>query len=201
MEVVSSLQRTPPRLSVREFRAFYDQRPDHERWELIDGVPIQMMTPPTLVHQRIAGNLEHLLRQALETHHPELMVFQRVGVNIGPHVDDYDPEPDVVVVDGPIRSLDDRYSDRFYLAGEVVSRSDRVSINRKREVYKLNAACRCILTVQQERPEIRVDRRTERRWGYLVLKRMDDLLELPDFGLRCTLADIYKGVPLKPPMP
>jgi len=30
-----------------EFRAFQNRRPDHERWELLVGVPM-MMTPPTI---------------------------------------------------------------------------------------------------------------------------------------------------------
>src|SRR4051812_40091364 len=47
------------RMSGPDFRAFQDGRPDHERWELISGVPM-MMTPPTIAHNRIAGNLERL---------------------------------------------------------------------------------------------------------------------------------------------
>src|SRR5262245_36778060 len=109
-------------MSVREFRAFYEERPDHEHWELIDGVAI-MMTPPTIVHQRIASNLQRLLLEALERHNPALTAYQRAGVNIDPD-GGYDPEPDVVVVDAAIESFEDRYSDRFQLAAEIVSRSD-----------------------------------------------------------------------------
>lgn len=43
----------PGRMSGEAFRRFQDGRPDHERWELIAGVP--MMTPPTIAHNRIAG--------------------------------------------------------------------------------------------------------------------------------------------------
>jgi hypothetical protein len=41
-------QRSP--LSVTLFRDFLEGRPDEERWELIDGVPV-MMAPATLDHQ------------------------------------------------------------------------------------------------------------------------------------------------------
>lgn len=194
--MVSSLQRTPPRLSVREFRAFYAQRPDHERWELIDGVAV-MMAPPTVVHQRIASNLQRLLLAALDHHNPALTVYQRAGVNIDPD-GDYDPEPDVVVVDAAIVDLNERYSDRFYLAAEIVSRSDAAWVDRKREGYKRTDVCKCILTIQQDSWQVRIDLRTAHGWQNYTLRDPGDEIMLPDFGLRCSLADIYKGVPLKP---
>ena len=54
-------------MSGREFRSFQEGRPDHERWELIRGVPV-MMVPPTIAHQRIADNLTRLLNEALAKH-------------------------------------------------------------------------------------------------------------------------------------
>src|SRR5262245_9964308 len=109
---------TASRMSVELFRSFVQGRPDEEHWELINGVAM-MMAPPTRAHQRIASNLERLLNDALESHSPTLVAYQRVGVNLGPNVQDYDPEPDVTVVDA--ESEDKRYSDRFYLAAEIVS--------------------------------------------------------------------------------
>jgi Putative restriction endonuclease len=58
-----------------------------------------MMAPLTLAHQVIAGNLQRLLDAALEDHAPTLNVIQRAGVNLAPAVEDYDPEPDMVVID------------------------------------------------------------------------------------------------------
>jgi Uma2 family endonuclease len=123
-------QRTPPRLSRELFRAFYATRPDEEHWELIDGIAV-MMTPVTVVHQIIARNLETLLSQSLREHAPNLIALQRLGVNIAPPVEDYDPAPDVVVIDAKIgRDLNARYIDRFYLAAEIVSASDRIGSKR-----------------------------------------------------------------------
>ena len=56
---------TAHRMSASEFRAFEAGRPEHERWELIAGVPV-MMVPPLLVHNRIADNLTRLLNAALD---------------------------------------------------------------------------------------------------------------------------------------
>ena len=199
--MASAPVRTPSRMSLGQFRRFVEDRPDKERWELIHGVAM-MMTPPTLAHQRIASNLERLLLDALESHAPTKTAFQAIGVNLGPAVDDYDPEPDVVVTDlDTAETPDERYADRFYLAAEIVSASDRVDVESKREAYKLHGSCTCILTVQQDRFEVRVDLRTDTGWSEQVLKQPDDLLALPDFGLRCKVSDLYRGTPLAPRQP
>lgn len=48
--------RKPERMDVETFLDFAEDRPDHERWELFDGVPV-MMTNPNIRHGTIAGNL------------------------------------------------------------------------------------------------------------------------------------------------
>jgi Uma2 family endonuclease len=198
---MASVHHAQQRMSVGQFRQFVEGRPDKERWELIDGVAM-MMAPPTLAHQRIASNLERLLLDALEAHAPALTAFQAIGVNVGPAIEDYDPEPDVVVTDSSVEEAQgERYADRFYLAAEIVSSNERVDIDRKRSIYKLHEACSCIMTVQQDRFEVRIDRRTETGWSDQVLKQADDVLALPDFGLRCKVSDLYRGTPLMPRRP
>ena len=187
-------QRKPSPLSIEAFRAWSETRPDEERWELLDGVPM-MMTPPTKAHQRIASNLERLLNDAL-AHAPERAAYQRVGLNLGPVVENYDPEPDVVVID-VVGGSDERYADRFYLIAEVVSASDRPKIEGKRGIYKLHSACSCILTIRQDRHEVRVDLRAGNDWTTQILARPTDELVLAEFGLHCPLADLYRGTPLQ----
>jgi hypothetical protein len=135
----------------------------------------------------------------LRAHAPGLAVYQTGGVNIGPAVEHYDPEPDVLVVDaGLSEELDRHYADRFYLAAEVVSASDRTFVESKREVYKLHEACTCILTIWQDRQEVRVDLRADGGWQEHVLTKPDDELVLADFGLRCKVSDVYDATPLQP---
>ena len=43
-------------MTVEDFFAFTDARPDEEKWELIDGEPVLNATP-SYVHQRIVGNI------------------------------------------------------------------------------------------------------------------------------------------------
>jgi Uma2 family endonuclease len=193
--MASAPLRMQPRMSVELFRQFVEGRPDEEHWELLDGVAM-MMAPPTRAHQRIASNLEDLLNDALERHTPKLVAYQRLGVNLGPRIEYYDPEPDVVVVDA--EGDDERYSDRFYLAAEVVSSSDRTRVDSKREIYKLHEHCTCILTVQQDRFEVRVDLRTDDGWTEQTLTKPDAVIALPDFGLTCKVSDLYRGTRLLP---
>jgi Uma2 family endonuclease len=190
--------RQPPRLSVAVFRQFVEGRPDEEHWELIDGIAM-MMTPPTFAHQRIASNLERLLLDAFERNALPLTAYQAIGVNLSPPAEDYDPEPDVVVVDSSTADMPgERYATRFYLAAEIVSPSDRPIIESKRAIYQLHEACKCILTVQQERCEVRLDLRGPSGWTELLLSGPEQQLVLTDFGLTCKVADLYRGTPLQP---
>ena len=184
-------------LSIDAFRAWLESRPDEEHWELIAGVPT-MMAPATKAHQRIAANLDRMLSDALEKHRPALTSYQRVGLNLAPVAPDYDPEPDVVVVDADAPGSDERYSDRFYLAAEVVSSSDRKTVERKREIYKRHPDCRCVLVIQQDRFDVGVSVLSDAVWTERHLTEPTDELILDEFGLRCTLADLYRGTALQP---
>jgi Uma2 family endonuclease len=194
--MAGAAQRKPAPLSIPAFRSWIETRPDEERWELIDGAPV-MMTPPTKAHQRIASNLERLLNDALARCNDAMAAYQRVGLNLGRIVENYDPEPDVAVIDAE-EGTDERYADRFYLVAEIVSTSDGPKIEGKREIYKLHASCQCILTVQQERHEVRIDSRAGNSWTTAVLTDASEELVLTAFGLRCPLSDLYRGTPLAP---
>jgi Uma2 family endonuclease len=190
--MVGALHHNAPILSVAAFRAWLTTRPDKERWELIEGVPI-MMTPPNRRHQRIASNLESLLNAALKIHNPNLVAYHDIGLNIVSTVP-YDPEPDVAVIRED-ENPDPRYADRFYLVAEVLSESDQDVIDRKRGIYREHPSCTCILLVRQDRAELIVEQRTADDWTSRTLGASDQLL-LPEFGLACPVKDIYRDTPL-----
>jgi Uma2 family endonuclease len=87
------------------------------------------------------------------------------------------------------------------LAAEVVSSSDKTFVEAKREIYRRHAACKCVLVVQQNRYGVSVDMRTDAGWTQQVLVKPDDVLDLPAFGLRCKLSDLYRGTALQPRQP
>src|SRR4051812_22277933 len=112
-------------MDVDEFMAFAETRPDEERWELIDGVPM-MTAPPSPAHQRIAQNFAVLLNNAFEAQGRDLFAYHGTGTRT-PGAPDFFVLPDVVVVPGV--SGYDLYAENFQLAAEVLSPS-----NRRREM-------------------------------------------------------------------
>jgi len=80
----------------------------------------------------------------------------------------------------------------------VIQSADERYIESKREVYKLHGHCKYILTIQQDRIEVRADVCTEAGWQDEVLNKREDLLVLADFGLRCALSDLYRRTSLAP---
>jgi Uma2 family endonuclease len=194
--IMTAAARHPRKLTIEEFLAFYDTRPDEERWQLIDGVAL-LMTPPFATHQIIAGNLERLLNDALEAYAPEWIALQRVGVE-QPEFPHYRPEPDVAVVELPILP-DQRHFDRFYLAAEVLSESnDDDRVDFKRDYYRAHDANRAILLISQDRQELALDRRSEDGgWQSEVLRGPEAVLSLPEFGLNCSLGALYRKTHLE----
>jgi Uma2 family endonuclease len=189
-------------MSGSEFRVFQDGRPDHERWELVAGVPM-MMTPPTIAHNRIAGNLERLLNGALDRYDPSRLATQRPGIELGSIA--YRPEPDVGVIDANY-DAGQRFVDRLSLLAEIVSVTDDFPvpgtggrwIDVKREIYLSHEPCEALLIIEQDRIEVRIDVRTEHGWQSQQLVGPAAELGLPAFGLRCLVGELYEGTPLQP---
>jgi Uma2 family endonuclease len=189
-------------MSGSEFRAFQNRRPDHERWELVDGVPM-MMTTPTIAHNRIAGNLERLLNATLDQFDPSRLATQRPGIELGSLA--YRPEPDVGVIDANY-GAGQRFVDRAYLLAEIVCVADDFPvpgssgrwIDVKREIYLSHPPCEALLIIEQNRIEVRVDVRTKEGWRSARLTDPAAELILTMYGLKCSVSDLYEGTPLQP---
>jgi Uma2 family endonuclease len=181
-------------MDVDEFMAFLETRPHGEHWELIEGVAV-MMAPPSYAHQRIASNLCNLLNNAFAAQRLDLFAYQRAGVR-NPGLRNFQPEPDVVVVSG-IAGYD-LYSESFQLAGEVLSPTNtRTEIDLKLRRYR--EAPDNLYAVVIEPREFLVEIYAKRgNWQPAILTKADDPIEMPEFGLRCRVADLYRGTPLDP---
>ena len=190
------LRRTP-QLTMKQFHAFRDERPKEEKWELIDGVPM-MMPPPTLMHQRIARNLETLLNARLQKVRPEWQAEYEVGVWLRGDKK-YNPEPDVTVIDAAI-ALGQIYVQRFYFVAEVLSETDKKSVlEAKLRYYQDHEHNRCVLFVRQDRVGAdQHDRQPRGDWRRRNLAKPGAALTLPDIGTIGRLGDLYKFTPLDP---
>ena len=181
-------------MDVDEFMAFLEARPDGEHWELIEGVAV-MMAPPNYAHQRIVGNLCQLLNSAFAVRNLDLFAYFDVGVR-SPDVRNFQPEPDVAVVPGVAGY--DLYSERFQLVAEVLSPT-----NRRQEIdLKLRRYCEAphnLYAVVIQPREFLVEIYSKRAsWQPAILTKPDDPIEMPEFGLRCRVGDLYVGTPLDP---
>jgi Uma2 family endonuclease len=186
--------RTDGKFTVEEYLAFIESRPENERWQLIDGVAMTM-PPPTLRHQRIASNLARLLNGRLEKVRPNLYAYQEVGLMV-PNVSSFRPEADVAVLDSSIDADDEPYAGRVYLVAEILSDSNTdkdIAAKSRRYVQHPENLYFLLIDHRQVRVEVRA---RAAGWEPAELKGLDAVLELPEWGFRATLADLYRGTSL-----
>jgi Uma2 family endonuclease len=181
-------------MDVDEFMAFMETRPKEEHWDLIEGVAV-MMSPASYAHQRVAFNLSSLLDSAITARRLKLIAYLDVGVR-NPGVRNFQPRPDVAVVAGVAGF--GLYSERFQLAAEVLSPSNtRTEIDLKLRRY-CEAPDNLYAVVIDPRAFIVEIYAKSRKWDVAVLKRPDDVIEMPEFGLRCRVAQLYRSTELDP---
>ncbi|KLK90884.1 hypothetical protein AA309_23490 [Microvirga vignae] len=202
--MISDTVGTPPSrpISPAEFRAFQACRPDHERWELVNGEPRMIVT--TIIHNIITGRLVALLSSALMEQDPTRLACQHPGVELGVGGNDC-PEPDMAVFDADY-APGQQFTNRCYLLAEIVSDSDEQTvpgtserwIEVKRRLYRAHAPCEAVVVIQEDRIDVLVDVKTATGWQSERLTASDQLIILPRFGLRCSVADLYRNTPLMP---
>jgi Uma2 family endonuclease len=187
----------PPRplsgnMDVDEFMAFLETRPKGEHWELIEGIAV-MMAPASYAHQRIAYNFCSLLNGAFAAQRLDLFAYFDVGVRT-PGVRNFQPQPDVAVVPGVAGY--DLYSERFRLVAEVLSPTNtREEIALKLRRYREAPDNLYALVIEPREYLVEIHAKS-RNWKPIILKLPSDPIELPEFGLGCRVADLYRGTPL-----
>lgn len=181
-------------MEVDEFMAFLETRPKGEHWDLIEGIAV-MMAPATVVHQRIAHNLCNLLHAAFATARLNLFAYTGLGVRT-PGVKNFQPQPDVVVLPGAARY--EVYSEHFQLAVEILSPSNtRAEIDLKVRRYREAPDNLYVVVIDSHEFLVEIYAKT-REWQPLTLKDANEPIDMPEFGLRCHVIDLYRGTPLDP---
>lgn len=184
---------TPPSAATRamtasEFLAFYEARPEGERWELIDGAPL-MMTPPLIAHQRIASNVERLLNDLFERQRLPFVADREIGIEV-PGAEHFRPEPEITVVAADT-DVTRRHVDRFAMVVEVLSPSDKAVIGRKIAFYRAHSPCKAILLLQPLAVRAELHLRDGGGWAVTVMTDLADMLAVPAFGEIGSLRQIY----------
>lgn len=183
--------RRAPRMRVADFIEMIRDRPDEERWELLDGEAVPM-APASERHNQICMNLGRQLGALAD----KVGCRALAGMSVrNDFVDDFAPIPDIIVRCGPL--LPDGYARDPLVAAEVLSPSpmnnDR---GRKAEFYQGLQTLRSYLIIYQEEARVELwSRGNGPDWFLRVLGR-DDTIPLPDLGGEIPVAALYNGLSL-----
>ena len=183
-----AVRRDPP-MRVAEYKEWVAARPEGERWELIDGVPV-MMAPAKDRHHRIVYNL---LRALGDLADPRGCWAQSGLAVLSEAMDDYAPIPDALVRCGA--ELPDGYADDPLLVAEVLSPSTLINDRGfKARFYQSIPSLRTLLLIDQDEMRIEVWRRGS-DWT-MWIARAGERIDLPELGGALAVADVYNRIDL-----
>jgi|SRR5208282_817945 len=179
-------------MTVEEFYAFTDTRPDEEKWELIDGEPV-LNAAPSPIHQWIVRNLII----ALGNRDRELRASWIVLPGLGVRVSDINrPEPDVLIIPRAGSSPDPLGRDRsdVIVAFEILSPStEQRDLRWKRTAYTSLPSLTHYVVIAQDAVEVVV---FERDAGFVErrIRSLHESLDLPSLGITLPLSEIYRDM-------
>ena len=182
-------------MTVEDYFAFTETRPDNEKWELIDGEPI-LNASPSPVHQWIVRNI--LI--ALGNRERELKASWAILPGLGIRVSRINrPEPDLLIMPRAAFSADPAQRDtgEMIAAFEILSPStaDR-DLRWKRTAYTSLPSLTHYIVVAQDAVDVVVFARdtgfAERRY-----RSLSDTIELPALGILLPLSEIYRDTGLE----
>lgn len=183
-------------MTVEEF--FHWQQSQEDRYELVDGVPVVMRDPITMMtgassmHDRITGNVFAALHTQLRgtpcwpatadlALRTKVRSLRRADVLVTcdtPRLDVYEAENPKMVV-------------------EVLSPSNKgLPWQRKIEEYRQHAQLLYVLLIDSEQVQATLVTRDGERWMPTDFDGAGGVIELPAIGCRLAMAEVYAGVPL-----
>ncbi len=175
-------------MTVQDFLAFTETRPDDERWELIDGEPI-LSPSPSYGHQKIVLNLSVVLSGLEEQSDWE--VLPGLGAKLSAISM---PVPDVLI--RPKLRIDGRFCDDMIVAFEVLSPSSvKRDLTWKRQAYANLPSLQHYVVLSQTQTDVRVFHRAS-GWAEHRLTGTSVPLLLTRPAITLDLARIYRGTDL-----
>lgn len=180
-------------LSIEEFLDYVEERPDGEKWELIEGVAVLSPTP-TDFHQIIVGNLITALSNWKAAHAAPWFPMPGVGTKV-PASPQSLPAPDVMVKQSA--ATGSHTSDDALVLFEVMSPSNtKADRDWRLSVYRSIPNCQHYVTIAQNRTQVvRYDR--DSGWSARTMRELADALELPALGrIGIPLIEIYRWTAL-----
>jgi Uma2 family endonuclease len=181
-------------MTIEEFLAFTDTRPDGERWELIEGVAV-LNPSPVDYHQFVVANIVTYLMTHRRRTGARWYPMPGVGTRV-PISPRSLPRPDVFVKEGAMTGSP--VTDDALVLFEVLSKSNTKADQAwRRKVYASVPNCRHYVTVSLKSVEVDAYDR-DSGWKKRTVSNLADALDLPALDLSVPLREIYLSTPLCP---
>lgn len=180
---------TAPLMTADEFLDWHASLAEG-RWELIGGVPVEMMTGARRRHNLVAVNTTVALLTCLRGRGCDVMASD-AAVRISDLQVRY---PDVVVDCGE-GEPDDLAAREPVLIVEIASPSTReFDAVRKLREYQSLPSSRYVLLIEPDEVDVQFYTRTEGGWTLTQHRDLGDVLPLPALGTELPLAEVYEGL-------
>jgi Uma2 family endonuclease len=179
-------------LTIEEFLAFTQTRPQGERWELIEGVPV-LNPSPIDFHQIIVTNIvTQLMSEKIAKGLPWLP-FIGTGTRV-PASPNSLPQPDAMVIAGSLTGSP--IAEDALVIFEVLSPSNTKADQAwRRKAYASVPNCQHYVTVSLKDAAVTAyDRKTN--WTARELSGRSAVLDLPALSVHLALEAIYRYTPI-----
>ncbi len=178
-------------MEVDEFFAW--QARQEKRYELVDGVPIEMMTGASSMHDLVVTNMIALFKGQLRGGPCRPTT---ADIAIRTRIRSLRRADVMVTCDPPRRDVYEALEPRLVV--EVLSPSNTgVKWDRKLNEYRRHEALDYILLVDSEVVAVKLYTRAASGWDDVDADSLKDSIELPKLGCVLTLAEIYEGTGLE----
>ncbi len=181
-------------MSLDDFEELLADKPRDEKWELIGGRVVKMMTGARWEHHLIVRNLDYNIYDRLRRAGSPCRVYTE-AFRLRERSMDSSMLPDVMVRCGPLPPGVTAWNDPAVLI-EVLSDGsvgrDRVE---KWRIYQRLPSLQHYVLVERDRPVIEIfDRAGEAWFKQRMIEGLDAILDLSALGVTIPLAEIYRDV-------
>lgn len=175
-------------MTVEEFLVW--QRSREDRYELVEGVPLKLMTGASTQHDRITSNVLIDLGNQLEGS-PCWPATADVGLRT--KIRSLRRADILVTRDEPRLDAYEAHDPKMVV--EVLSPSNKgLGWQRKIEEYRQHPKLAYLLLIDSEQPQATLVARDGERWIPADYDGLEGTIELPAIGCRLELSRIFRGV-------
>jgi Uma2 family endonuclease len=177
-------------MTIADYLAFTDTRPDEERWELIEGSPVSNASPVTR-HQVILKNLAYQFGRRQRESRVSWRAFPGTGVRVSATSL---PQPDFLVRPRGEQSGDPRICDDPLALFEILSPSTASrDLRWKRDAYTSLPTLLHYVVIAQDAAEVVVFSR-DAGFAEQRLRGLSEAVPLTAIGVTLPLSEIYEDI-------